>query len=176
VESYRILGEPTLRRHPHRARHNRSCCIKLVKWFYPNFATVSRAGFWAFEANPRNRLCLVQDGASVGEGLEAAAHHSRQGEARSKRGKSAWGVYLLDLEQPRPPDAPPGMVKLRLVKTGDSTTIRTCVGKQKGTPFCLCPRMAKTVSSKLCTEKVVPFWRRLYYLNLIQIAKPVNML
>jgi hypothetical protein len=37
-------------------------------------------------------------------------------EARSKKGKSACGVYLPDLEQPRPPDAPPGMVKLRLVK------------------------------------------------------------
>jgi hypothetical protein len=37
-------------------------------------------------------------------------------EARSKRGVSACGVYLLDLEQSRPPDAPPGMVKLRLVK------------------------------------------------------------
>ena len=37
-------------------------------------------------------------------------------EARSKRGVSACGVYLPDLEQPRPPDAPPGMVKLRLVK------------------------------------------------------------
>jgi hypothetical protein len=37
-------------------------------------------------------------------------------EACSKRGVSACGVYLPDLEQPRPPDAPPGMVKLRLVK------------------------------------------------------------
>jgi hypothetical protein len=37
-------------------------------------------------------------------------------EARSKKGKSACGVYLPDLEQPRPPDVPPGMVKLRLVK------------------------------------------------------------
>jgi hypothetical protein len=37
-------------------------------------------------------------------------------EALSKKGKSACGVYLPDLEHPRPPDAPPGMVKLRLVK------------------------------------------------------------
>ena len=37
-------------------------------------------------------------------------------EARSKKGKSACGVYLPDLEQPRPPDAPRGLVKLRLVK------------------------------------------------------------
>jgi hypothetical protein len=37
-------------------------------------------------------------------------------EARSKRGQSACGVYLPDLEQLRPPDAPPGLVKLRLVK------------------------------------------------------------
>ena len=37
-------------------------------------------------------------------------------EARSKKGKSARGVYRPDLEQKRPPDAPPGMVKLRLVK------------------------------------------------------------
>jgi hypothetical protein len=36
-------------------------------------------------------------------------------EARSKKGKSACGVYP-DLEQPRRPDAPPGMVKLRLIK------------------------------------------------------------
>jgi hypothetical protein len=34
----------------------------------------------------------------------------------SKKGKSACGVYLPDLEQPRPPDVPPGMVRLRLVK------------------------------------------------------------
>jgi ATP-dependent DNA ligase len=37
-------------------------------------------------------------------------------EARSKKGKSACGVYLPDLEHRRPPDLPPGMVKLRLVK------------------------------------------------------------
>jgi hypothetical protein len=37
-------------------------------------------------------------------------------EARSKRGQSACGVFLPDLEQPRPPDKPPGTVKLRLVK------------------------------------------------------------
>ena len=37
-------------------------------------------------------------------------------EARSKKGKSACGVYLTDLEHKRPPDLPPGMVKLRLVK------------------------------------------------------------
>jgi hypothetical protein len=35
--------------------------------------------------------------------------------ARSS-GQSACGVYLPDLEQPRPPDKTPGMVKLRLVK------------------------------------------------------------
>ena len=40
-----------------------------------------------------------------------------RGEARSKRGQSACGVYLPDLEQPRPPDKPPSMVKLRLVRT-----------------------------------------------------------
>jgi hypothetical protein len=37
-------------------------------------------------------------------------------ETRSKKGKSACGVYLPDLEPKRPPDLPPGMVKLRLVK------------------------------------------------------------
>jgi hypothetical protein len=36
-----------------------------------------------------------------------------------KRGKSACGVYLPDREQPRPPAAPPGMVKLRLVKKAE---------------------------------------------------------
>jgi hypothetical protein len=39
-------------------------------------------------------------------------------EARSKKGKSACGVYLPDLEHKGPPDLPPGMVKLRLVKGG----------------------------------------------------------
>jgi hypothetical protein len=37
-------------------------------------------------------------------------------EPRSKKGKSACGVYLPDLEHKRPPDLPPGMVNLRLVK------------------------------------------------------------
>jgi hypothetical protein len=37
-------------------------------------------------------------------------------EARSKRGISSCGVYLSDLEQPRPPDDPPGRAKLRLIK------------------------------------------------------------
>jgi hypothetical protein len=37
-------------------------------------------------------------------------------EAQSKRGTSSCGVYLPDLEQPRPPDDPPGLVKLRLIK------------------------------------------------------------
>ena len=38
-------------------------------------------------------------------------------EARSKRGVSACGVYLPDLEQKRPPDLPPGLAPLRLVKS-----------------------------------------------------------
>jgi hypothetical protein len=37
-------------------------------------------------------------------------------QSRSKKGRTDCGVYLPDLEQPRPPDMPPGMVKLRLVK------------------------------------------------------------
>jgi hypothetical protein len=37
-------------------------------------------------------------------------------EARSKKGKSACGVYLPDLEHARPPDLPPGKVKPPLVK------------------------------------------------------------
>ena len=37
-------------------------------------------------------------------------------EARSKGCRSSCGVYLPDLEQPRPPDTPPGLVKLRLIK------------------------------------------------------------
>jgi hypothetical protein len=36
-----------------------------------------------------------------------------QEQARSKKGKSACGMYLPDLEQPHRPAAPPGMVKLR---------------------------------------------------------------
>jgi hypothetical protein len=38
-------------------------------------------------------------------------------EARSKAGKSACGVYLPDLANPRPPDLPPGLLKLRLIKS-----------------------------------------------------------
>jgi hypothetical protein len=37
-------------------------------------------------------------------------------ETRTKGNASNCGVYLPDLELPRPPDLPPGMVKLRLVK------------------------------------------------------------
>ena len=37
-------------------------------------------------------------------------------EARGKRGQSSCGVYLPDLDHPRPPDLPPGLVKLRLIK------------------------------------------------------------
>jgi hypothetical protein len=33
-----------------------------------------------------------------------------------RKGRSGRGVYLPALEQPCPPDAPPRMVKLRLVK------------------------------------------------------------
>jgi hypothetical protein len=40
-------------------------------------------------------------------------------EARSKKGKSACGVYLLDLEQRRPPDLPPGLARLRVVASND---------------------------------------------------------
>ena len=36
-------------------------------------------------------------------------------EAHGKRAVSACGVYLPDLEQPRPPDLPPGLVRLRVV-------------------------------------------------------------
>jgi hypothetical protein len=38
-------------------------------------------------------------------------------EARSKAGKSACGVYLPDLANPRPPDLPPGLLKLRLIES-----------------------------------------------------------
>jgi hypothetical protein len=38
-------------------------------------------------------------------------------EARPKAGKSACGVYLPDLANPRPPDLPPGLLKLRLIKS-----------------------------------------------------------
>ena len=36
-------------------------------------------------------------------------------QSRPKKEKTNCGVYLPDLEQRRPPDLPPGMVKLRLV-------------------------------------------------------------
>jgi hypothetical protein len=39
-------------------------------------------------------------------------------EAHERKEKAVAGVFLPDLEQPRPPDLPPGMVKLRLVKSG----------------------------------------------------------
>jgi hypothetical protein len=35
------------------------------------------------------------------------------------RGVSACGVYLPDLEQPRPPDLQPGLVRLRVVVSND---------------------------------------------------------
>jgi hypothetical protein len=38
-------------------------------------------------------------------------------EARSKAGKSACGVHLPDLQNPRPPDLPPGLLKLRVIKS-----------------------------------------------------------
>ena len=37
-------------------------------------------------------------------------------QSRTTRGRTDCGVYLPDLENRRPPDLPPGMVKLRLVK------------------------------------------------------------
>jgi hypothetical protein len=40
-------------------------------------------------------------------------------EAHGKRGVSACGVYLPDLEQPRPPDLPLGPVRLRVVASND---------------------------------------------------------
>ena len=38
-------------------------------------------------------------------------------EASGKRGVSACGVSLPDLEQPRPPDMPPGLVKVLVKNT-----------------------------------------------------------
>lgn len=38
-------------------------------------------------------------------------------EARSKAAKSACGVYLPDLANPRPRDPPLGLLKLRLIKS-----------------------------------------------------------
>jgi hypothetical protein len=40
-------------------------------------------------------------------------------EARSTKGKSACGVYLPDLEHKRPPDLPPGLLRLRVVARND---------------------------------------------------------
>ena len=40
--------------------------------------------------------------------------------ARMKGGAAACGVYLPDLEQPKPPDLPLGMVKLRVIKGSKS--------------------------------------------------------
>ena len=40
-------------------------------------------------------------------------------EARGKRGVSACGVYLPDLEQPRPPDMQPGLARLWVVVSND---------------------------------------------------------
>ena len=38
------------------------------------------------------------------------------GRSALEKGKSACGTHLPDLEQPRPPDVPSGLAKLRLVK------------------------------------------------------------
>jgi hypothetical protein len=40
-------------------------------------------------------------------------------EAHGKRGVSACGVYLPDLDHPRPPHFPPGLVRLRVVVSND---------------------------------------------------------
>jgi hypothetical protein len=40
-------------------------------------------------------------------------------EAHGKRGVSACGVYLPDLDQPPPRDLPPGLVRLRVVASND---------------------------------------------------------
>jgi hypothetical protein len=40
-------------------------------------------------------------------------------QAHGKRGVSACGVYLPDLEQPRPPGLPPRLVRLRVVASND---------------------------------------------------------
>jgi hypothetical protein len=48
--------------------------------------------------------------------MRHGAPHGSPDNARSKRGRSSCGVYLPDLEQPRPPDDPPGRAKLRLIK------------------------------------------------------------
>jgi hypothetical protein len=40
-------------------------------------------------------------------------------QSRTKRGRTDCGVYLPDFENRRPPDMPPGMVKLRLVKKAE---------------------------------------------------------
>jgi hypothetical protein len=38
---------------------------------------------------------------------------------RMAREASACGVYLPDLDQPRPPDLPPGLARLRVVASND---------------------------------------------------------
>ena len=40
-------------------------------------------------------------------------------EEHGKRGVSACAVYLPDLDHPRPPDMPPGLVRLRVVVSND---------------------------------------------------------
>jgi hypothetical protein len=44
-------------------------------------------------------------------------------ESRAKAAlkRQACGVYFPDLEQPRPPDMPPGLARLRLVKGGKAS-------------------------------------------------------
>jgi hypothetical protein len=65
-------------------------------------------------------------------------------EAHGKRGVSACGVYLPDLEQPRPPDLPPGLVRLRVVastidgwpriEAKGCPTYAICIRKPKARP------------------------------------------
>ena len=40
-------------------------------------------------------------------------------EAHGSRGVSACGVYLPDLDHPRPPDMPPGLVRLHVAVSND---------------------------------------------------------
>ena len=57
-------------------------------------------------------------------------------EARGKRGVSACGVYLPDLDQPRPPDLPPGLVKLpKAERNRDGGSWRDCDASVKESDF-----------------------------------------
>ena len=90
--------------------------------FYP--FVVVRTACWVCSRNGAYRLARLaaKFGPEIGlrDLLDRVSYDCPwRAEARGKRRVSACGVYLPDLEQPRPPDMPPGLVRLRVLVSND---------------------------------------------------------